>query len=412
MEADASPSDPELRHIFSPPGLELADAVNEMKAAALENMEDKLGQLGDPAKHRAAFEALRRAVLEDVDARVSERAEELWARGKQMLSQIQQKHKESSAKLSEEVTRCCEVQRTLEAENGKLKEVLHGLAARLSALAPPPEPKEALMGSPGATTASSCTPQQSKVSCDAASTGPFTPGSGDTFGSHLLCTPSEAAGAGPECKLPEVPRFPFPAPQSPGAPLSLAEALGTQTPHRTPLSLVNSLTPTPLPEVAPAFMPHSAASNAMFSFTLRKADGADLGLNVSHHEHDKVLRVEGLRPDGAVEAWNRQCAGGACAEKAVLKGDQIISVNSIAYDPVKMLEECRDKQLLRLTVIRSDQAGAPAEAGAPGRCGALRADARAFVPGGGDVAGEPERQASEDDPASAVQNVEGTPERV
>ena len=37
-----------------------------------------------------------------------------------------------------------------------------------------------------------------------------------------------------------------------------------------------------------------------------EADGADLGLNVSHHESDRVLRVEGVRAEGAVEAWNRQ----------------------------------------------------------------------------------------------------------
>lgn len=109
--------------------------------------------------------------------------------------------------------------------------------------------------------------------------------------------------------------------------------------------------------------------NGRFTFTLRKADGADLGLNVSHHENGTALRVEGVRPEGAVEAWNRQCAGSAAQEKVVVIGDNIIAVNGISDDPKKMLDECRDKQLLRLTVAR----GAP-------KVTTLRADATVFVP--------------------------------
>jgi len=109
---------------------------------------------------------------------------------------------------------------------------------------------------------------------------------------------------------------------------------------------------------------------------LRKADGSDLGLNVSHHEEDKALRVEGVRPEGAVEAWNRQCVGSTASEKAVLSGDRIVSVNGVSNDPAKMLEECRDKQLLKLTVIRGEAVPAP-------KTPVLRADAPEFVPPGG-----------------------------
>jgi len=179
-----------------------------------------------------------------------------------------------------------------------------------------------------------------------------------------------AQDSGAAFKYADVPAFPFSPPVTSSAPpLSLAEAL-LQSPQQ--LSLASSLTPAPgSPDSSST---GDATSNTYtFSFTLRKADGADLGLNVSHHEHDKVLRVEGVRPEGAMEAWNRQCGGSAFADKAVLAGDTITSVNMIMYDPKKMLEECRDKQLLKLTIVRQRaQPKAPT---------ILRAEASEFVPG-------------------------------
>merc|ERR1719230_968314 len=106
-------------------------------------------------------------------------------------------------------------------------------------------------------------------------------------------------------------------------------------------------------------LPPPSQGQRIFSFTLRNADGSDLGLNVSHHEDDKALRVEGVRPEGAVEAWNRQCVGSTASEKAVLPGDRIVSVNGVSQDPAAMLEECRDKQLLKLTVLRGEAAPVP-----------------------------------------------------
>merc|ERR1719408_432190 len=129
-------------------------------------------------------------------------------------------------------------------------------------------------------------------------------------------------------------------------------------------------------------LPPPSQGQRIFSFTLRKADGSDLGLNVSHHEDDKALRVEGVRPEGAVEAWNRQCVGSTASEKAIIAGDRIISVNGVVSDPLKMLEECRDKQLLKLTVVRGE---APAAPKTPG----LRADAPEFVPPGCATSGAP-----------------------
>jgi len=186
------------------------------------------------------------------------------------------------------------------------------------------------------------------------------------FSSATLTPDAAETGKGTEngasTSFAEVPEFPFPGQiASPAPPLSLAEHLLHSPP---PLSLASSLESTPEGQ-------QSSSGTFAFSFTLRKADGADLGLNVSHHEHDRVLRVEGVRPEGAVEAWNRQCASSALAEKAVLPGDIISSVNNIMYDPKKMLEECRDKQLLKLTVHRQRMPCKPTT---------LRAEASEFVP--------------------------------
>jgi len=92
---------------------------------------------------------------------------------------------------------------------------------------------------------------------------------------------------------------------------------------------------------------------SVFGFMLRRADGVDLGIDVTHNNDDKALHVQGVRPSGAIEAWNRLCSGGPAAGKAVLAGDKIVQVNA-ADVPEAMLAECREKQLLRITVVRGD----------------------------------------------------------
>ncbi|CAK0892220.1 unnamed protein product, partial [Prorocentrum cordatum] len=165
-------------------------------------------------------------------------------------------------------------------------------------------------------------------------------------GADFAATPlaSGAAAAGPA--LPEVPAFPLAAPRSfglppCGSPVSLAEAAGRPD---------------------------------EFSFTLRKADGTGLGLSVA--QEGPALLIEAVRSDGAVEAWNKSCAGRP--ERIVVPGDRIVGVNGVTEDSARMLEECESQQLLRLTVRRE---GAQAAAGgheAPPAT--LRAEASEFVP--------------------------------
>lgn len=248
------------------------------------------------------------------------------------------------------------------------------------------------------------------------------------------------------------------------APLSLADALGpplgagsaAPTPSSvapTPLSLATSLPPaspslppgleaavsmTPgvsLPNLAnmPAemFSMLNAAAIAgqrgytTFSFTLRRADDVELGLTVSPTDDNKALRVEAIREDGAVESWNRQCVTNLNPfalqgpdNKTVKPGDMIVGVNSSSLDADAMLGQCKDKALLKITILRGPmgmeeaalmalyeqgQASGDSAAGASGASSTMRAEAAAFVPMGGPLPEGTTKEAAEaDKPPSPV----------
>jgi hypothetical protein len=103
-----------------------------------------------------------------------------------------------------------------------------------------------------------------------------------------------------------------------------------------------------------------SAEEATFTVTLRKADGASLGLKISCDDSANALLVESVLPGGAVEAWNRQCtgdlhrffAGGPGPQRAVIPGDRIIEVNGISGDPPRLSSECASKRLLKIKVQR------------------------------------------------------------
>jgi len=241
-----------------------------------------------------------------------------------------------------------------------------------------------------------------------------------------------AMALGATGQLPEVPPFPFPDSQaasavhspghlaSPGAPPAavtspflLAEALGTPDdttvaagpcPQPTPLSLASSLPLSPVPKAHGQETSHPfgvvgfspCLANHTFRFTLRKADNTDLGLVVSPVDDGQALYIENIRTEGAVEAWNRQCMNAASLEKVVIRGDRITSVNSVTLNADAMLLECKERQLLKITVVRGE---GPVQAGvayAPkvSAASSLRADASVFVP-------------SSQVPASAVEQGQG-----
>lgn len=343
-------------------------------------VEEKLLELGPDPSRQAILEAVKDTITCEVEAKVAEKTDELWQRGKQMLHQMQQKQKERTSRLTEEVVRCQANCSALEEENTRLKQALAGLIGRLSVLGAVLSSKEALLGGPCALGVDAgAAVLMSPGAAEFLTPGPFGVAGDGTEVASEAAIDAAAGIALPATPLPAVPDFPFPGclsptPGTPGAPLSLAEAL-QRTPQRTPLSLATSLPGTPLLEVPPPFLRNPEVH--VFSFTLRKADNADLGLNVAHHENDKVLCIESINPGGSVEAWNRQCSG---REKAVHPGDKIISVNNVMYDPPKMLEECKNKQLLKLTIARGE--GPLPQLATPAKATTLRADASVFVPMG------------------------------
>jgi len=184
-------------------------------------------------------------------------------------------------------------------------------------------------------------------------------------------------------------------PQAAAPTLSLADALGQSTPTPPPrqsLSLADSLGGTPTQVMPSPFTTNGQAGQGLvcgtgiFSFTLRKADGVNLGLNVSHvddDESDRCLRVESVQSEGAVASWNKQCLSTSWAEKAVIPGDRIICVNTAYYNTAKMLEECKNKQLLKITVVRGNiplPAAPTQQAAQSSGKKELRAGAEEFVP--------------------------------
>lgn len=104
----------------------------------------------------------------------------------------------------------------------------------------------------------------------------------------------------------------------------------------------------------------SSEEETIFTVTLRKADGASLGLKISCDDATMGLSVEDVLAGGAVEAWNRQCAGdlhrffagGPGPRRAVIPGDRIIEVNGISGDPPRMSSECTSKRLLKIKIQR------------------------------------------------------------
>jgi len=109
-----------------------------------------------------------------------------------------------------------------------------------------------------------------------------------------------------------------------------------------------------------------ATAETQFNVTLRRADNVPLGLEVRSDDGTPHLMVEGVRPGGTVEAWNRQCAGDV---KEIRPGDVILQING-AEDADSMREECQARYLLKMKVKRRTLPSM-----------SLRADAKEFVPG-------------------------------
>lgn len=112
----------------------------------------------------------------------------------------------------------------------------------------------------------------------------------------------------------------------------------------------SSLPSAPMPSFPPSDFFFSGFT---FTFTLRLADDHGLGIDVAAASAaDEFLIVERVLNDGAVEAWNKQCLDGTMTSlRAMQAGDAIVRVNG-KTDRQSILDECKDKLLLKLTIER------------------------------------------------------------
>jgi len=91
----------------------------------------------------------------------------------------------------------------------------------------------------------------------------------------------------------------------------------------------------------------------VFGFTIRKADDCELGVEFVNSDCGSCLQVTAIRPGGAMQAWNKLCAGGPSAGKAMLPGDKVVKVNELTTTN-EMLRECSQQKLLKFTVQRGE----------------------------------------------------------
>lgn len=94
--------------------------------------------------------------------------------------------------------------------------------------------------------------------------------------------------------------------------------------------------------------------SVLFGFTHRRAAGVEWGLDVTPDEQQQVLLVKRVQPGGAIESWNRQVMGGPKADRALLAGDLIVSINGVRGCQAMFDENCAVLWKLELLRPRYD----------------------------------------------------------
>lgn len=97
-----------------------------------------------------------------------------------------------------------------------------------------------------------------------------------------------------------------------------------------------------------------------FTFTILKADGVPHGIDfVDEADDEQGLIVEAVQLGSAIDAWNGSCITADNVRKRVEAGDRIMSVNGISCQRELMLQECEDKSLLKMVLVRRVAAQSP-----------------------------------------------------
>jgi len=126
----------------------------------------------------------------------------------------------------------------------------------------------------------------------------------------------------------------------PGTPFSQRSTTASETELTVPSS--------PLPPSS-LMSPESETCWRQFSFTLRRADDAPLGMGVLDDGYGHGLLVADVHWHGAIASWNNLCLNGPDDTRLVQPGARIIRVND-ARDPDHMIAELTTKKLLSFTI--------------------------------------------------------------
>lgn len=342
--------------------------------------------------------SLRAEARQMAGDRLDEKAKELFELAEEKLRQFDGRQQEVTDRLEEEMRRCREHTQRLQEDREQMHrtivylqerlEIAEAAAAAAGAFAPPGLGPWA---SPGAASPllHPAVPASERATVAAATAGqtPVTPpleplqGLPGLRGSGGDKTPSPPSSPDPSLirtcykededdwgDIPGSPQLPPPAvlksPKTSGR-ATTPRPLGAGTPPRTPKlaltpqrsarssAILGASTPMKSPLVAASPFVICEGGGCVFGFTLRIAHGVELGLEVTHGGDQKGLKVIGVKPDGAIAAWNRQCVSGPGAGKEVKFGDRIVAVNGTS-EAAHMLNECREKRMLKLTVVRGD----------------------------------------------------------
>jgi len=360
------------------------------------------------------------AVREHIDWKTTAAVDSLWQRGQRAMQHLQTQQTSQTEQLRGQLAACAESYRNLERENAALRSGLEALMKHLTLIfgAPPhvqpqsphlpPQPQSPYSQAQASPQAAGYMPEppavapppqpRSLVATPRATEDFHTPAASPQ--QHVVGVEELLAGSRPATpQLPHVPGFPAVAAAAPATPAASAALVppadaaadvaassgGTGSEPTLPPA-PPTLQPAATEAAAPAVGAAASGSEPQapsFTLTLRRADNVPLGLELLRGDPDATfLTVEAVLPGGAIEAWNRQCAGDM---REIRAGDRIIMING-AEDADSMREECRTKHLLRMTVLRGTGPAAeqrPASAPQPApelTASGLRADADEFVP--------------------------------
>jgi len=325
---------------------------------------DKDGHPGWAAA--SLMEDIRQKMLRSVDEEMTEREQMAWTRGTRAAQAMQTEDEQSFSSLVDSLAEVRSAQHSLEAENQRLRHVITALAGRISQMGataapspwslgwtsplsdPGPAPGIPLQATPAAPAflAPSVFPPPAGEVAGAMEELWRATTSSDDISPHLSTL--SAIPLQPQVKLPLTRQVPLL-----GAKVSLADGLGIGSPATPTLDTPSTARSAAGSEASSGCSSTSDDVDAyVFGLTLRLADSAELGLTTSQSGRDRHLRIEGVLPGGAADAWNRQCGSSGAAEKVLIPGDKIVSVNDVAGDPQAMLLECSSRRLLRLQIVR------------------------------------------------------------